>query len=230
MSSITWKYTVMSMAQRQNSRRDGPPTKQVAIKANEAFLWVTGAFWQIYRTVLSGGAERWVHPNAVGLVAISGAKMNGSLRHIGPSEMLIPAHTRDAFFQLWCDLRTNVPKDRNWLRSHAAALQPKTRLGYLVSIDLPSSGPPSTRRDGTVRSVYGKKAFDFLPGSSDLTTSIHSASSLQALAAFSTFLAAGGTTLLCLAMATAAVLGYAIVGIVLVAGDPIRIQSLFAIL
>lgn len=51
----------------------------------------------------------------------------------GPAEFLIPEHTRDAFFQLWCDLRTNVPKDRYWVRQHAISLQPKTSVGYIVS-------------------------------------------------------------------------------------------------
>lgn len=50
----------------------------------------------------------------------------------GPIGKIVPEHTRDAFFQAYCDLRTNVPKDRKWVEGHAAALQPRTLPGWLV--------------------------------------------------------------------------------------------------
>jgi len=51
-----------------------------------------------------------------------------------PIARIVPEHTREAFFQAYCDLRTNVPKDRRWVEQHAAALQPRTLLGWLVRL------------------------------------------------------------------------------------------------
>jgi hypothetical protein len=49
------------------------------------------------------------------------------------AEVFIPEHTRDAAFQLFCDLRTNSPKDGAFLRRHATALKPRTYLGWLAA-------------------------------------------------------------------------------------------------
>ena len=43
---------------------------------------------------------------------------------------------------------------------------------------------------------------------------------MQALASFLAFLTAGGTSLLCVALTSLAVVGYALVGALLVAGEP----------
>jgi hypothetical protein len=67
------------------------------------YQWITAIAWEIYKPLLSG-----------------------------PTEMFVPEHTRDAFFQLWCDLRTNVPKDRKWLTRHALALKPQTLPGWIA--------------------------------------------------------------------------------------------------
>ena len=50
-----------------------------------------------------------------------------------PCRYLVPAHTRDAFFQAFCDLRTNTPKDGAWLARHARALAPRTPLGWVAA-------------------------------------------------------------------------------------------------
>ncbi|KAI3424277.1 hypothetical protein D9Q98_009832 [Chlorella vulgaris] len=50
----------------------------------------------------------------------------------GPTALVIPEHTRDACFQLVCDLRTNTPKDRRFLQRHARALMPRTTPGWLA--------------------------------------------------------------------------------------------------
>ena len=47
---------------------------------------------------------------------------------------VVPSHTREAFFQLFCDLRANTPKDRRFLVLHARAFAPQTTLGWLVRI------------------------------------------------------------------------------------------------
>lgn len=49
------------------------------------------------------------------------------------AKVFIPEHTRDAAFQLFCDLRTNTPKDAAFLRRHATALKPRTCLGWLAA-------------------------------------------------------------------------------------------------
>ena len=46
----------------------------------------------------------------------------------------MPDHTREAFFQLFCDLRTNTPKDRKWLNKHMRTLKPRTLPGWLVRV------------------------------------------------------------------------------------------------
>ena len=50
-----------------------------------------------------------------------------------PCRYLVPPHTRDAFFQAFCDLRTNTPKDGAWLARHARALAPRTPLGWVAA-------------------------------------------------------------------------------------------------
>ena len=55
----------------------------------------------------------------------------------GPAQLLVPEHTRDAFFQLFCDLRTNSPKDRSSQAQHCFpklwSLQQLTELGLRSS-------------------------------------------------------------------------------------------------
>lgn len=53
-------------------------------------------------------------------------------RPAGPTRLFVPDHTRDAAFQLWCDLRTNVPKDQKWATRRLAAFKPRTFLGWIV--------------------------------------------------------------------------------------------------
>lgn len=49
-----------------------------------------------------------------------------------PLAGFVPQSTRDALFQLICDLRTNVPKDGRFLARHMNALKPKTAVGWLA--------------------------------------------------------------------------------------------------
>ncbi len=44
----------------------------------------------------------------------------------------MPEHTRYALFQLYCDLRANLPRDRHWFMIHARRLQPHTFSGWIV--------------------------------------------------------------------------------------------------
>jgi hypothetical protein len=48
------------------------------------------------------------------------------------TEVVLPEHTREAAFQLFCDIRSNTPKDVNFLKRHARELQPRTFTGYLA--------------------------------------------------------------------------------------------------
>lgn len=125
------------MALHGDRSRNRSQVNQVAVKANNAFVWFTGAAWQFYRAVLSG-AYPFKRLPCLQLWSLQ------SLRGVcaGPAELVIPEHTRDAFFQLWFDLRSNVPKDRNWVRQHATALQPKTSVGYIVRFSLSNKNPP----------------------------------------------------------------------------------------
>lgn len=52
---------------------------------------------------------------------------------LGVISQVVPTHTRDAAFQLFCDLRANTPKDKKFLQRHGQALTPRTNLGWLVS-------------------------------------------------------------------------------------------------
>ncbi|KAK9818056.1 hypothetical protein WJX72_006386 [[Myrmecia] bisecta] len=45
---------------------------------------------------------------------------------------LVPEHTREAAFQLFCDLRSNTPKDRRFVKRHMAALLPETITGWIA--------------------------------------------------------------------------------------------------
>ncbi len=49
------------------------------------------------------------------------------------AKRILPEHTRDALFQLFCDARTNTPKDQVFFMRHAEALKPHTFTGWLVS-------------------------------------------------------------------------------------------------
>ena len=48
------------------------------------------------------------------------------------AKRVLPGHTRDALFQLFCDVRTNTPKDQVFFMRHAEALKPHTFTGWLV--------------------------------------------------------------------------------------------------
>jgi hypothetical protein len=61
------------------------------------------AGWALYRGFLSGAVAR-----------------------------VVPVRTRDAAFQLFCDLRANTPKDSRFLARHARAFTPATRRGWLA--------------------------------------------------------------------------------------------------
>lgn len=50
----------------------------------------------------------------------------------GTVAAVVPAHTRDAAFQLFCDLRANTPKDRKFLVKHMQAFVPQTSPGWLA--------------------------------------------------------------------------------------------------
>jgi hypothetical protein len=50
----------------------------------------------------------------------------------GPVSQIVPAPTREAVFQLFCDIRANVPKDKRFLQRHAKAFTPQTTLGWLA--------------------------------------------------------------------------------------------------
>ena len=49
-----------------------------------------------------------------------------------PYELLVPDHTRDALFQLACDLRANPIKDKHWVLVHWRRLKPRTFPGWIV--------------------------------------------------------------------------------------------------
>lgn len=48
------------------------------------------------------------------------------------SAKLVPCHTRDACFQLFSDLRSNVPKDKKFLKRHANSFHPQSWQGWLA--------------------------------------------------------------------------------------------------
>lgn len=50
------------------------------------------------------------------------------------AKRVLPAHTRDALFQLFCDVRTNTPKDQVFFMRHAEALKPHTFTGWLAML------------------------------------------------------------------------------------------------
>lgn len=51
----------------------------------------------------------------------------------GTVSRIVPASTRDALFQLFCDLRANTPKDNKFLMRHVKAFTPETPVGWMVS-------------------------------------------------------------------------------------------------
>ena len=61
------------------------------------------AVWTVYRTFLSGTVSQ-----------------------------VVPEATRDALFQLFCDVRANVPKDKRFVQRHLKAFKPHTVVGWLV--------------------------------------------------------------------------------------------------
>lgn len=49
--------------------------------------------------------------------------------------MVVPEHTRNALFSLFVGLRAeNSPKDADFFKIHAEALQPRSFLGWLVGL------------------------------------------------------------------------------------------------
>nr|ARQ20727.1 lipid body protein [Lobosphaera incisa] len=44
----------------------------------------------------------------------------------------VPDRTREALFQLFCELRTNSPKDKRFLKKHLAAFVPETVTGWIA--------------------------------------------------------------------------------------------------
>ncbi|KAL3146953.1 hypothetical protein ABBQ38_014922 [Trebouxia sp. C0009 RCD-2024] len=50
------------------------------------------------------------------------------------AKRVLPDHTRDALFQLFCDVRTNTPKDQVFFTRHAEALKPHTFTGWLAML------------------------------------------------------------------------------------------------
>lgn len=50
------------------------------------------------------------------------------------AKRVLPEHTRDALFQLFCDARTNTPKDQVFFMRHAEALKPHTFTGWLAML------------------------------------------------------------------------------------------------
>jgi hypothetical protein len=49
-----------------------------------------------------------------------------------PVAQVVPEPTREAVFQLFCDIRANVPKDKRFLQRHARAFTPQTSMGWLA--------------------------------------------------------------------------------------------------
>ena len=50
-------------------------------------------------------------------------------------QMVVPEHTRHALFSLFVGLRAeNSPKDADFFKIHAEALQPRSFLGWLVGL------------------------------------------------------------------------------------------------
>jgi len=64
---------------------------------------IGNTFWSLYRTFLSGTLSQLVSPE-----------------------------TRKAAFQLFCDMKTNTPKDETFFNRHWNALMPTTKLGWVV--------------------------------------------------------------------------------------------------
>jgi hypothetical protein len=50
----------------------------------------------------------------------------------GPVAQVVPETTREAVFQLFCDIRANVPKDKRFLQRHANAFRPQSSIGWLA--------------------------------------------------------------------------------------------------
>ena len=80
------------------------------------------------------------------------------------SKRVLPEHTHDALFQLFCDLRTNTPKDRVFFTRHAKALQPHTMSGWLVCAACNKWLNPALTKPLVVKvkasPVFKKKLFD----------------------------------------------------------------------
>lgn len=79
----------------------------------------------------------WDRP-AIVLPCHACCRSRSRLRLEAVTRRVLPEHTRDALFQLFCDVRANTPKDRVFVVRHAQALQPRTFSGWLVSF---VSGP-----------------------------------------------------------------------------------------
>lgn len=52
---------------------------------------------------------------------------------------VVPGHTRNALFQLLCDLRANTPKDQRFAVRHARALAPRSVAGWIACVSCASS-------------------------------------------------------------------------------------------
>lgn len=54
----------------------------------------------------------------------------------GALSAFLPEHTREALFQLLCDVRANTPKDRRFFARHARSLAPRTVAGAVFALAL----------------------------------------------------------------------------------------------
>ena len=61
-----------------------------------------------------------------------GEQAHKSLYFAVPYELLVPDQTRDALFQLACDLRANPIKNKHWVLVHWRRLKPRTFPGWIV--------------------------------------------------------------------------------------------------
>lgn len=111
------------------------PTMSVADKATDLFRIVSPVIWGVYCGVgLDSVAQVSTGDDASTRFAGAGSVCGSA--SCDPAcmvvQVFVPEHTREAAFQLFCDLRTNSPKDASFWKHHAKALQPHSALGWLV--------------------------------------------------------------------------------------------------
>ena len=96
---------------------DITPARVALDTAHSVFIESTTLLWIVYRHTLSSAVGAMLVCNepssqVVALPSRIALFFQVAFYGAGPARLLIPEHTRNAFFQAFCDLRTNSPKDR----------------------------------------------------------------------------------------------------------------------